>query len=181
MNGSELSRRYARALADAAPDEDALRRVRRELEVLAGALAESPGFRRLVDTAERSRQQKAALFDRVGESLGLSPLTRRLLRLLARHRRAGLLPALVQAFGLEVDRRLGVERAELISAVPLSEPQRQRIAEGLERALGAKVALNEQVDESLIGGYQLRTPGRTFDGSVRGRLRQIRERIAHGG
>ncbi len=181
MNGSELSRRYARALADAVPEEEGLRRVSGELEVLAGALAESPAFRRLVGTAERSRREKAALLERIAESLGLSAPTRRLLRLLARKRRTGLLVGLAEAFRREADRRLGIERAELVSAVPLSEEQRARLAAKLERLLGAQVVLSEEVDESLIGGYQLRVRGRTYDGSLRGRLTKIRERIAHGG
>ncbi|MHC4479425.1 MAG: ATP synthase F1 subunit delta [Planctomycetota bacterium] len=180
MKGDVLSRRYAEALADVAEREGLLRRCATELEALAGGLSESAAFRALVQTAGKSRREKRQMFRRVSDSLNVCGPTRRLLAYLVEKKRTGLLPLLAESFAREADRRLGVRRATLASAAPLSEQARERIVARLEAICGARVEVDETVDESLIAGFQVRLDGRFFDGSLRGRLERFRERIAHG-
>jgi len=44
--------------------------------------------------------------------------------------------------------------------------------------LGKQVELRQHLDPDLLGGLLLRMEGRVYDGSVRGRLRALRERLA---
>ena len=46
------------------------------------------------------------------------------------------------------------------------------------RVLGKQVEMRAHVDPSLVGGLLLRMEGRVYDGSVRARLRALRERLA---
>jgi F0F1-type ATP synthase delta subunit len=43
---------------------------------------------------------------------------------------------------------------------------------------GKLVDLRRRIDASLMGGLLLRMEGRVYDGSVRSRLRALRERLA---
>ncbi|MCK4376275.1 MAG: ATP synthase F1 subunit delta [Candidatus Brocadiae bacterium] len=181
MRGDVLSRRYAGALADVVEKDGQLERVRGELSALADALSASGGFRIMTMTAAQSREEKKAAFARICDALGLSAHIARLLQYLVQRRRASLLPLLAQSFAEEADRRLGVRRAFVTSAVPLSEAQRGRIVESLEGLTRARIELQEAVDESLIAGFQVRLDGMFFDGSLAGRLDRIRETMAHGG
>ena len=180
MRETILSRRYAEALADVAEKDGTLRKVLSELTALAGAATTSSGFQALIRTARKSREEKKAVFRQICEELNLSGNTRRMLEYLVEKRRTGLLPHLAESFAEEAHRRLGVQKGVLITATPLTEQQRTRLLEKLEQITGAKMEMEETVDESLIAGFQVRLEGKFFDGSLQGRLEKTKERMAHG-
>jgi F-type H+-transporting ATPase subunit delta len=68
--------------------------------------------------------------------------------------------------------------AEVRSAVPLDEARRQRLAAALSKATGRSVELKVVVDPSVIGGVVARLGDEVFDGTVRTRLHDARERLA---
>ena len=64
----------------------------------------------------------------------------------------------------------GIIRAEAISAIPLTEEQRKKLAEKLARITGKQIVIENKVDPSLLGGIKLRYMGIQRDGSVKARL-----------
>jgi F-type H+-transporting ATPase subunit delta len=71
----------------------------------------------------------------------------------------------------------GAVAAEAVTAVPLDEAQTRALVETLRRATGKEVELRSRTDAALLGGLVVRMAGRTYDGSVRGRLKSLRERL----
>jgi F-type H+-transporting ATPase subunit delta len=67
--------------------------------------------------------------------------------------------------------------AEIVSAVPLADPQQRALERALARQ-GASVELSTEVDPSLVGGLVVRAFGRTYDGSVRQQLAALGRRLA---
>jgi F-type H+-transporting ATPase subunit delta len=63
------------------------------------------------------------------------------------------------------------------SAVPLTEEEKERLSEVLARSLRKQVRLETNVDPSLIGGVMLRIGDRLLDGSVKGQLNLLRQRL----
>jgi F-type H+-transporting ATPase subunit delta len=61
--------------------------------------------------------------------------------------------------------------------VPLDDGQTRAVAEALRRATGQEVELVTRADPALLGGLLVNMAGRTYDGTVRGRLRALRERL----
>ena len=70
--------------------------------------------------------------------------------------------------------------ATAISAAPLAEDEIRALTERLEGLTGGKVELEVQVDPSLLGGLVVRVGDRLIDGSVRGRLERLRNRLVAG-
>jgi F-type H+-transporting ATPase subunit delta len=69
--------------------------------------------------------------------------------------------------------------AEAISARELDETEARAISAAAAEAIGGKqIELRRRVDPGLMGGLLLRMEGRIYDGSVRARLRALRERLA---
>jgi F-type H+-transporting ATPase subunit delta len=68
--------------------------------------------------------------------------------------------------------------AEAVSAFPMEDGETRALSAAVGRVLGKQVELREHVDPSLMGGLLLRMEGRVYDGSVRARLRALRERLA---
>lgn len=67
--------------------------------------------------------------------------------------------------------------AEVRSAVPLDDGQRDRLARALSAATGRRVSVKVVVDESVLGGIVAQVGDTVIDGSVRNRLNQLREAL----
>jgi F-type H+-transporting ATPase subunit delta len=91
--------------------------------------------------------------------------------------RAGELPAIVDRFvELAVNERQH-DVAEVRSALPLTDEQRQRLAGALSEATGKQIEVKVIVDESVLGGIVARIGDTVIDGTVRHRLEQLKEQI----
>jgi len=68
--------------------------------------------------------------------------------------------------------------AEVISAVPLTERQRERLGAALRRIYGRPIRLNTDVDPAVVGGLRVQLAGEVIDGTVLARLDDARRRLA---
>ena len=87
------------------------------------------------------------------------------------------LPAIVNRFVELATATRQHEVAEVRSAVPLDDTQRDRLAAALSRATGKQVEVRVIVDPSVLGGVVARIGDTVIDGSVRSRLEQLKEQI----
>lgn len=65
--------------------------------------------------------------------------------------------------------------AEVYSVVDLSEDQQARLAAALKTATGKDVEMKVIIDESVMGGLLVQIEDEVIDGTVRTRLKQLRE------
>ena len=65
--------------------------------------------------------------------------------------------------------------AEVYSVVDLSSDQQQRLAAALKSATGKDVEMKVIIDESVMGGLLVQIEDEVIDGTVRTRLKQLRE------
>jgi len=72
----------------------------------------------------------------------------------------------------------GEVKAELISARPLVNAAKEKIADYLsKRAGGAKVQLSDGISPELLGGFVLRYNGLVIDGSLQNNLRKFKKQL----
>ena len=176
-----LSIHYARALADAvfAPDsgispEDAIA----QLHAVAESLSASPDLHRVLLSPAVNRASKTKLIGKIVENAGLSRLIRNFLMVLVEHRRSGELRRIADAFEATVDERLGLARAEIISPAELTGPQKDKVLQALGQKLGKNIRPVYKVDGSILGGVVARVGSKEYDGSVVGRLEQMRRQLS---
>jgi F-type H+-transporting ATPase subunit delta len=62
--------------------------------------------------------------------------------------------------------------------VALSEQQRTRLASALSAAYGHDVHLNIELDPSVVGGLSIQLGDEIIDGTIAGRLDDVRRRLA---
>ena len=171
-----VHRTYAKALFDAAKEQDRLDAVRDDLAEFVEAAATVPELRNLLRNPELDPRAKAAALN---EILGdADELVRNFLRLLAEKGRAGELPEIAD----ELDTLVAVEQrildVELTTATELSDADFDRILGSIEDASGRKVQATRKVDPDLIGGIVLQAGSMRLDASVRGRLERLRHDLA---
>ena len=97
--------------------------------------------------------------------------------LLLRKKRIAELPGIVAEFEALVERKEGVQRAQVVSAVPLTETERTKLHAEIERLTGKKIRLTAEVDSRLLGGALVRIGDRVIDRSVRTLLDAVEHRL----
>jgi F-type H+-transporting ATPase subunit delta len=180
MTLSVVATRYAKALADVTTSaaaglrpEDALR----ELRAFESTLAGSRELENALTTPAVPGSRKRAVVERIAGLLKISGIARNFLFVLIDHRRIALLGAILHSFDLIVDERLGFARAEVSSPRELTETQRGAINAQLERLTGKRIRMRLAVDAELIGGVVARIGSTVYDGSVRGQLQTLGQRL----
>jgi F-type H+-transporting ATPase subunit delta len=168
-----LAERYAAALFDLADERRSLDEVASDLRALRAMLAASGDFVRLIRSPVLSREQQSKAIAAIAESAGLSPLVRNFLGVVAANRRSFAIPAMVEAFLVQLAARRGEVTAHVTVAQALSEAQREALNEQLRRSTGSKISINVQVDPTLIGGIIVKLGSRMVDASIRSKLQRL--------
>ena len=172
---SVVDRVYARALFDAALDENRLEQVRAEMAEVAQAVAEVPELRALLRNPQLDpRARAAALEDMLS---GGEQLVRNFVLLLADKGRAAQFEEVARELERLVAERAGILSAELTTAVELSDDEAGKLLQQIEQASGRKVEASRSVDPDLIGGIVLQVGSHRLDASVRGRLERLRRQL----
>ena len=169
------ARRYAQAAFELALEKDDFEAWLDDLGYLAGAL-QSEEFGAVLDAPEVPVSQKVKLIDETVGG-GISPLSRNLFALLASRNSAHLLPDITEAYQEMLDAHRGIERAEIMSAVPLSDEQQGKVANMLKEMVGKEIALTVRVDPQILGGIVARVGDRVIDGSTRTKLEGLRREL----
>jgi F-type H+-transporting ATPase subunit delta len=175
-----IAGRYARALADVAGPKGDFRAVQRELEDFAEVYRESADFRQVLETPAVPPDAKMRVLEAILARLGTSQITSNFLHVLVAHFRVGLIEEILQAFAKIVNDRLGVAEVKVYSASGLSEEVRRALRERFEHVTRKRVEMDFQLDEKLLGGILAQVRSTVYDGSVRGHLDRIREKLMAG-
>jgi F-type H+-transporting ATPase subunit delta len=169
---TERTQAYAGALLAVARSEGALGDVSDELFRFARVLEANDELRTTLTDQQLAVSRRQQI---VEDLLGgrAHPITVTLVSMVVGAGRARDLPEiideLVQLSAAEADK----EVAEVRSAVPLTDDQKQRLAAALEAATGKKVELKVIIDPGVLGGIVAQVGDTVIDGSVKSRLQQL--------
>ncbi len=167
---------YARALFEAARDENRVSAVAADLGALAEALETVPGLRGFLRNPQIEPSAKASVLDEI--CAGADELVRNFVRLVAEKGRAGELGEMSDELAALVARAENRLAVELTTAHELTDADAESIVATIERASGRTVEATRSVDASLVGGIVLQVGSFRADGSVRGRLERLRHELA---
>jgi len=148
-----------------------------QLRAFESLLSSSPELNNALMTPAVPANRKKAVVGRLADALQLARITRNFLFVLVDRRRIALLSQIIQSLEQIVDERLGFVRAEVSSARQLTDPQRSALDAQLQRLTGKRIRMQFTVDESLIGGVVARIGSTVYDGSLRGQLASLENRL----
>jgi len=170
---ASLSGRYATALFELARDAKQIDTVSASLGKLKATLSESDDFRRLVTSPLVSREDAVRAIDATSTTLTLDDLTKKFVGVLATNRRLGQLNAVIRAFNLLASAHKGETTAIVTSAHPLDDDQIAALKSKLKAELMRDVALDLNVDPSILGGLIVKVGSRQVDSSIRTKLNTL--------
>ena len=170
-----IARPYAEAVYEQAQEMGRVGEWESELSLLA-AIAADEAMERLLENPRVDEERKRSVFTGVAGDR-LSDGGKRLLDLLFANQRVAILPAALELFQEMRRKAEGEVRAEVRSAYALEEQTESAIAQALEKKFGKRVSVVSHVDEELMGGLVIQAGDLVIDGSVRGGLQQLRNRL----
>lgn len=173
-----VTSRYARAFAEVVLDlrmEPA--QALQELHAMAGLVESSPELRNVFENPSVEHKQKIGLLDAIIARMGASRSLRNFTAVLIDHRRIGQIGEIAKDFQHELNQRLGIAEAQVSSARELSQEEKRLLEKQMATITGKVVHATYSRDASLLGGAVVRIGSTIYDGSVRGRLRKIKENL----
>jgi F-type H+-transporting ATPase subunit delta len=175
---SVFAARYARALADVVLDAKLnTSQVEQQLGDFAATFAGSKDLRELLLNPSIPTAKRLSILDAVNTRVGCGVQVRNFLAVLIRHERLSALSEIFEEYRSEMNRRLSISDAEVVTARPLKEPERAELERRVTELAGMRVNATFREDKSLIGGAIVQIGSTIYDGSVRGQLERLKERL----
>lgn len=163
---------YGQALYTLAKDENCDRQILEELSVLDESFADAPEYLRLLSAPNLSKEERVRILD--SDFRGkVHPYVLNFLKILTEKGYIRQFRDCFRVFREEFDRDHGILEVKAVTAVALTEAQRQKLSAKLAAVTGKTVRLLEQVDPKLLGGVRLDYDGRRVDDTVANRLASI--------
>lgn len=177
MSVQAIARRYAVALADVVTQRNEAREVQEELSAWVEMSRSNPMLLEVFRNPTIPHEQKRRVVRTLVERTRVRPTTANFLLVLLQNHRLADLEEVNRAFAQELDRRSGVVSAQVTTARAVPAESQEALRARLGELTGSRVRLEFDVDEDLIGGVVTRIGSTVYDGSVRGRLQQIKQRM----
>lgn len=172
-----IARPYAKAAFEAAREHNASDRWSTVLAIASSVVQDERVAPLLSSPRVKPEELSGLIADIAGESM--DERTRNFLATLAENRRLALLPEIASMYEVLRAEAENTADVQVISAVALSDAQKQRLATALKKRLQRDVRLHCEVDASLIGGAIVRAGDFVIDGSLKARLDRLAVEMSH--
>ena len=179
MRDIRVAKPYARALYEAASEQDALAPIIVDVDKLRELIEQSEEFTQLIHSPILSPQFKSEMFQQLFTD-AMQPLMINFLKLLASKQRERYLVAIMDVFSAIVDEAAGRLIAKVTTAVPITPEQQERFIQQLSAYSGKQVRLETTTDAQIQGGFIVQLDDTVFDASVATQLQRLKQQLAHG-
>ena len=175
-----IANRYARALADVILARGEINVVSDELRDFAAMIGGHSELRELLANPVIPMERKRAVLDALLERTPMRETSTNFLKLLLANQRLHQLDHILKSLERELDSRSGVLGADVTTARPISDAEREQLRNRLGSMTGKDVRLKFEVNPDLIGGVVTRIGSVVYDGSIKSQLERMKEQLARG-
>jgi F-type H+-transporting ATPase subunit delta len=169
-----MAGRYATALFELALEQNALDRVRGDLDGFDSLVADNPDLTRLVRSPVFTSEEQAKAIAAVLTKAGIGGLAANFIKLVASNRRLFAIRDMARDFRSLVARHRGEVSAQVTVAEPLNDQRLNELKDALKSVTGKDVALDVKVDPTIIGGLIVKLGSRMVDTSLRTKLNALK-------
>ncbi len=174
MAGKVYVRRYAQAVFELALEANELDQWQSDL----GKIVSTVGDTEILAWLESPRVRLDAKVKLLSRQLkGINHLALNLILWALTKGRLSVIGDLADEYQRLVDNYRGIESAEVITAIPLDDEDKQMLAKHLGAIFAKKVSLKSEVDPAVIGGFTARVGDKLLDGSTRGKLEALKKEL----
>lgn len=176
MKDTTLAIRYAKAYIELALSRDQLEQAVEGAKAAAGFFDASPEARQVLASPLIPASDKAEALSRaLGQ--GIPVQAQEFVRFVIDKGRAEFLPEILHQIGVLYEGIRGIRHAEAVSAVEMTPGQIKELSVRLKALTGAEqIVLHARVDPSLLGGVRVKVGDVVWDGSLSGRLEELKKK-----
>ena len=174
-NTMTLARPYARAAFEHAKQHNTLAEWLDVLQTV-GVMVLHEEVRDYIKNPKVSTEQIITLFAEVAGKK-LTQQQENFFQLLAQGKQFALLSDIASLYTRLYEENDAVVSVDVSSACEMSAAQQEKMQAALEKRIGKKIKLHCTVDPKLLGGAIVRTPEWVMDGSVTGKLQQLKTKL----
>lgn len=167
---------YADALLGQLPSDPEAEEVTEELDALVDLLDSIDGFESLLTAALITGPDRCEMVSRIFHGR-VSEVVEAVLVVMADAGRLGLLRTLRRVFRSKLNTRQGKLEVTVISAVKLTDRQREDVRVALAESLHGEPVLTCRVDPDLLGGVVIHVGDHVYDASIRAELKSVQTRL----
>ncbi|MCX6013236.1 MAG: ATP synthase F1 subunit delta [Chloroflexi bacterium] len=169
------ARRYAKAVFEIAEENNTFDLWKSDLEKI-GVVFQDVVLTSFLNSPSIHFSDKVRLVNQRFEDLNRSSIN--LLFLLISKGKMNLFDSINKEYQSLLNNHLGIQFAEVKSAIVLSEREKEKVAQWLGELTGKKVIIKTEVDGSLLGGIVARFDGKLLDSSIRNKLAALHNELA---
>lgn len=171
-----LDRRYAEALYEVAEEKGKVDEYLEDLRIIVDMFKNDENFIKVIKHPRISTSRKRELFTTIFKDKIDDELLSFLLILINKGRILYLEEKLKEMEKIHLERH-NTLIAEVKTAVPLTEEEKNKLVEKLEKKYDKKVLLDDSIERKLIGGVYVRVGDDVIDGTIKHKLEELKKRI----
>jgi len=164
--------RYAKSFFLLAKEKKQLDATNKDFIYISQVFKENPDLTLILDSPVITENQKLDIVEKLFEE-NSSGLVKTSFKFLAEKRRMALLGGISTEFSYLYDVDRNITDADVITAIALSEEQKDRVTKMISEKSGKTVRMNELTDASILGGLVIKMDDEIYDGSLRNLLTRM--------
>lgn len=174
---TKTAKTYGGALYELAKEEGAAAEILRELEAVDGILRDNPDYVRILSAPSLPKTERCGIVD---EAFGgrIHDYLNNFLKIMCENGSVRELSGCLEEYRARYNEDNGILDVLAVSAVALTDAQRERLCAKLAASTGKTIRLRERIDPDCLGGLRIEAAGKSFDGTVSGRLERIGRSLA---
>jgi F-type H+-transporting ATPase subunit delta len=177
---SVLALRYAHAFAAVATSTHLdVNAAQQQLHDFSATLADSHDLREVLMNPSIANAQKLKVLNAIAARMGMFPQVRNFIAVIMEHQRLAELDEILTEYHAVADEQAGFAEAEIISAHDLNAEDRAELESQVEKLAGGRVRTTYRQDATLLGGAVVRIGSTVYDGSIRARLQQMKQKLVN--
>ncbi len=167
---------YGQGLYALAKEESLEEAVLQELDLLKTAFAEEPDFIKLLSSANVPKEERLTVIDSSFRGK-VQPYVLNFLKLLTEKGYIAHFADCCETYRNLYNEDRGILQVQAVSAIELTENQKQQLTDKLSAITGKTIDLICKVDKSVLGGIRLNYSGMQVDGTVQSRLQAVEKSL----
>lgn len=174
VSDNRIAHRYAKAVMDLAIEKGMLDQVDKDMELFQSVNEENRQFytvmhNPIIRAHKKLAVLKAIFGDKVSEVMIL------LFDILARRSREEMLYAISVSFREQFNIHKNIQEVQITSTINLPDPLKEELRAALAQKTGKTIKIEEEIDETLIGGMTIRIGDTQLDNSIKSQLQKLKQ------
>lgn len=177
MSDSRAAVRYAKAVLDLAIEKKADAALEKDMRLVVTTIQENSELKDVLGSPVIAGEVKKSIL--TGVFKGIHELAKGLIELLVDKKRIALLSEVAAQYIRLHEEHKGERVAYVTTAIPLSKSLQDSLLKQVEKITGDKVTLENQVDESVLGGFVLRVGDLQYNASIANKLEKLKREFTN--